>query len=1017
MTQLQIFSKNEQLLFDTPPRFKKTERGHYFHISEDVLKVITGISSPENKVGFLLQLGYFRATARFFPSNVFWKRDIEYAAKTLGISATKLKQYEGTIVTRHRRRILAMLGWLDYGPSTQMILESIATRYAENRFKPKQIFWALADCCWKSRIRIPSYNELSNIITSSINAAEQALYRSLASNIGKEQIRRLEVILQPQRSETGQTKFFLAELKTISQSLKPGEICGSVCMAQQVKEHFLEFETAINQLRLSDSATEYYATWLYKADAQQLAQFRDKNKTYLHVLAFIKHQLYKRQDALVDIFLKSVATAEHAAKKTIADKDLATKKERAKALQALSKSHQTAAQLIKEVSLVVNSDKALPSEKYYKIETLIHDYEDSQDPKQLETIQSLGEQLDRELKDASYFDVLEEQSKRLQKRVSAIIKLLDFKGTQEAEPLMQAITRFRETDGRLGSSPPLDFLSKSESENIHEGGLIRTSLYKCLLFVYMAKAIKSGKIDLKHSYRFRALHDYLIDPAYWAKNKDRILKECGMQEFVDGARYMEKLKFALNQSFQDVNARNLSGQNGYLSLDASGRVKVRTPRAEGKHKEFISSALTRPGFVPILQVMREIDRLTGFSKQFTHFSVKSHKMRPTQEMLIAGLIGKGCNIGVRKIANISKGISEHNLRNVVNWYFDLSNIHAANQKIVEAIGKLALANNYLAEPDRIHSSSDGRKVGVSVDSLLANYSFKYFGKDKGVSIYTFIDERQSLFYSTVISASDREAAFVIDGLMQNDLPMQRIHSTDTHGYTETIFAATHLIGTAFAPRFRKIGQQTIYGFSTKKTYQKKGYKILPSRTINQKLILQHWDDILRFIATIKTNHTTASQLFKRLSSYAQDHPLYKALKEFGRIIKSQYILTYCDNVELRQQVQKQLNRIELANKFSHAVFFDNDQAFQVGTKEEQETATASKVLIQNSIVLWNYLYLSDIILNTDDKDERKELISLIRQGSVLTWRHINLRGEYDFRKQAANDEIFDFDRIKSLKIR
>ena len=81
-----------------------------------------------------------------------------------------------------------------------------------------------------------------------------------------------------------------------------------------------------------------------------------------------------------------------------------------------------------------------------------------------------------------------------------------------------------------------------------------------------------------------------------------------------------------------------------------------------------------------------------------------------------------------------------------------------------------------------------------------------------------------------------------------------------------------------------IGKQCIYAFSSKKTYQKLGYKVLPSRPIQQKLIKRHWDDILRFMTTIRLNKVNASQLFKRLSSYAKDNPLYKALKEFGRII-------------------------------------------------------------------------------------------------------------------------------------
>ena len=180
--------------------------------------------------------------------------------------------------------------------------------------------------------------------------------------------------------------------------------------------------------------------------------------------------------------------------------------------------------------------------------------------------------------------------------------------------------------------------------------------------------------------------------------------------------------------------------------------------------------------------------------------------------------------------------------------------------------------------------------------------------------------------------------------------------------------------------------------------------------------MEHWDDILRFIATIKTHRSTASQLFKRLSSYAKDHPLYKALKEFGRVIKTQFILTYYDDVELRQRIQKQLNLAEQANKFSRAVFFDNDQAFQDGSLLQQEAAITCKLPLQNSIILWNYLSLSDCVINTSDPYERQQIIDAIRRGSVITWSHVNLRGEYSFTPPSANDDVFDFEKIKALQI-
>lgn len=105
-------------------------------------------------------------------------------------------------------------------------------------------------------------------------------------------------------------------------------------------------------------------------------------------------------------------------------------------------------------------------------------------------------------------------------------------------------------------------------------------------------------------------------------------------------------------------------------------------------------------------------------------------MEPDPETIYAGLIGKGCNIGINRIANISVGISEDTLKNTINWCFSLKNIQNANNKVIGVINKLFLSNSYRHKAKELHTSSDGRKVNVSVDSLHANYSYKYFGKSK-----------------------------------------------------------------------------------------------------------------------------------------------------------------------------------------------------------------------------------------------------------------------------------------------
>ena len=87
-----------------------------------------------------------------------------------------------------------------------------------------------------------------------------------------------------------------------------------------------------------------------------------------------------------------------------------------------------------------------------------------------------------------------------------------------------------------------------------------------------------------------------------------------------------------------------------------------------------------------------------------------------------------------------------------------------------------------------------RSLKCGFDSLNANHSFKYFGKEQGVSVYTFRDERDLLWHSLVFSAAERESAYVIDGLMHNEVVKSDIHSTDAFGYTEAIFTASHLTG-------------------------------------------------------------------------------------------------------------------------------------------------------------------------------------------------------------------------------
>ena len=69
-------------------------------------------------------------------------------------------------------------------------------------------------------------------------------------------------------------------------------------------------------------------------------------------------------------------------------------------------------------------------------------------------------------------------------------------------------------------------------------------------------------------------------------------------------------------------------------------------------------------------------------------------------------------------------------------------------------------------------------------------------------------------------------------------------------------------------------------------------------------------------------------------SYSKQHSLYRALKAFGKILKSLFILRYIDDVTLRQAIERQLNKIELAHRFIRVVSVGNLREFLQAEKHE-----------------------------------------------------------------------------------
>jgi len=82
-----------------------------------------------------------------------------------------------------------------------------------------------------------------------------------------------------------------------------------------------------------------------------------------------------------------------------------------------------------------------------------------------------------------------------------------------------------------------------------------------------------------------------------------------------------------------------------------------------------------------------------------------------------------------------------------------------------------------------------------------------------------------------------------------------------------------------------------------------------------------------------------------------------------------------------------------------------------------ESLSVNYRLIENMVICWNYLYLTQKLTELNTENEKQELLETFKNSSIITWQHINFHGEYDFSEEKTRDSIgFNLPKILSWKL-
>jgi TnpA family transposase len=268
----------------------------------------------------------------------------------------------------------------------------------------------------------------------------------------------------------------------------------------------------------------------------------------------------------------------------------------------------------------------------------------------------------------------------------------------------------------------------------------------------------------------------------------------------------------------------------------------------------------------------------------------------------------------------------------------------------------------------------------------------------------------------LIGANEHESHYAFDIVFNNTTEIDpEVISVDMAGTNQVNFIFLETFGRTWAPRYTHIDRKAtkLVCFNPLNHYPS-DFVIKPSRLVNEELILTEADNLQQIFASLALKATTQSTIVRKLSSYARRNRTKKALWELDNIYMSLYVLEYIDNLTLRRNVQRALNRGEGYHQLQRAITHPNGGRFKGSTEYEIVIESDCSRLIANAIIYYNAAMLSKLLARLESEG-REEEAALVKRLSPVAWRHINLFGRYEFKGDLDMPDLDEI--IRTIKLR
>ena len=951
----------------------KGELIRHFTFNETDLSIIRQHRGPANRLGFAVQLCYLR-----FPGIVLGADEPPFPP-LLRMVATQLKvpveswdEYGQREQTRreHMVELQTVFGFKPFTMSYDRQAVHTLTELALQTDKGIVLASALVESLRRQMVILPAMNAIERASAEAITRANRRIYAALTKALLPLHHQRLDELLK--RKEGSKTTW-LAWLR--QSPAKPN--------SRHMLEHIERLKTLqaldlpagierqVHQNRLLKIARE--GGQMTPAD---LAKFESQRR-YATLVALAIEGMATVTDEIIDLHDRILGKLFNAAKN-----------KHQQQFQASGKAINDKVRLYSRIGQALLEAKQSGGDPFAAIESVI-----SWDAftARVSEAQKLAPP-----EDFDFLHRIGESYATLRRYAPQFLDVLKLRAAPAAQGVLDAIDVLRgmhaDNARKVPTDAPTEFIKNRWEKLVLTDDGIDRRYYELCALSELKNALRSGDVWVQGSRQFKDFDEYLVPAAKFATMK--LASELPLAVATDCDQYLHDRLLLLDQQLKTVNRMAAANDLPDAIISESGlKITPLNAAVPEAAQTLIDQTTMLLPHVKITELLLEVDEWTGFTRHFTH--LKTGDVAQDKTLLLTTILADAINLGLTKMAESCPGTTYAKLSWLQAWHIRDDTYSAALAELVNAQFRQPFAEHW---GDGTTSSSDGQRFKVGGKAESTGHVNPKYGAEPGRLFYTHISDQYAPFSAKVVNVGVRDSTYVLDGLLyhESDLRIEE-HYTDTAGFTDHVFALMHLLGFRFAPRIRDLGDTKLYIFKRDTGYD--ALKPMIGGMLNIKHIRAHWDEILRLATSIKQGTVTASLMLRKLGSYPRQNGLAVALRELGRIERTLFILDWLQSVELRRRVHAGLNKGEARNALARAVFFYRLGEIRDRSFEQQRYRASGLNLVTAAIVLWNTVYLERATNALRGQGQSVDDV-LLQNLSPLGWEHVNLTGDYLWRRSA-----------------